>query len=126
MEQKLTKKEIREMWFEALESGNYKQGISRLNRTDTDQSKTFCCLGVLGDLCIKHNLLPDCKWEEDHNGILFSYGTEFMSYSHLPFELMKLVGIKNDFQQTLIAHANDTGKFTFNSARNYMKTFFYE
>ncbi len=40
--------EIKDKWVEALESGKYKQGYVQLhNKTDN----TFCCIGVLGDVC---------------------------------------------------------------------------
>ena len=39
------KQEIAELWAQALESGEYKQGTGRLRNGDQ-----FCCLGVLSDL----------------------------------------------------------------------------
>jgi len=39
------KKEIAELWADALESGDYPQGTCALNRDDS-----FCCLGVLCDI----------------------------------------------------------------------------
>ena len=47
----LTKQEF-EIWIEALESGEYKQGLCYLNSDDK-----FCCLGVLADTM-------GVKWEE--------------------------------------------------------------
>ncbi len=55
-------KEIAKKWVEALRSGEYKQGVSRLRIGDT-----YCCLGVLCDLYGKEKgvnwkipeLLPD-------------------------------------------------------------------
>lgn len=38
--------EEKEVWLEALRSGNYKQGHKRLRR-DTK----YCCLGVLNEVC---------------------------------------------------------------------------
>lgn len=40
--------EIKELWCNALESGEYLQATNRL-RTETG----FCCLGVLSDLAVK-------------------------------------------------------------------------
>jgi len=38
-------KESRKQWLEALESGKYKQGKSRLQNANN-----YCCLGVYGDI----------------------------------------------------------------------------
>ena len=45
--QKFTQ-EIKDNWIKALESGNYKQGYAKLHNRVTE---TFCCIGVLGDVC---------------------------------------------------------------------------
>ena len=49
-------KEIKQKWLEALRSGEYKQGKTRLHNT-TD--KTFCCLGVLCEVAIKEGVKLD-------------------------------------------------------------------
>lgn len=56
------RKEIRDRWAEALESGKYKQGTDNLR---TDGGKKFCCLGVLCDLHRK-----------EHKGRWTRYGSE--------------------------------------------------
>lgn len=55
-------------WVAALRSGEYKQGREAL-RSDDD---SFCCLGVLTDLCVKEGLVgqwkrlgPDSDYEVD-------------------------------------------------------------
>jgi hypothetical protein len=50
------KKEIKEQWTAALESGDYAQGKSEL-RTAED---SYCCLGVLCDLAVQAGI---AKWE---------------------------------------------------------------
>jgi hypothetical protein len=40
--------EIKTKWLEALRSGEYKQGAERLYTEETD---TYCCLGVLNKVC---------------------------------------------------------------------------
>jgi len=42
-------KRIKARWIKALTSGRYKQARARL-RQNTDDSASFCCLGVLCDL----------------------------------------------------------------------------
>lgn len=45
-------------WVNALRSGKYKQGKAVLKFTHSTGSKSFCCLGVLEDLCIRKGLRP--------------------------------------------------------------------
>jgi hypothetical protein len=45
MRRNTLKTEVKKLWVDALRSGEYKQGQSRLRDGDT-----FCCLGVLCDL----------------------------------------------------------------------------
>lgn len=40
-------------WANALESGEYEQGRSRLCRTDQHGIRRWCCLGVKADLDVK-------------------------------------------------------------------------
>lgn len=62
------KKEIAELWVEALRGGKYVQGQGALQRLDG----RFCCLGVLCDLAITHGVkvevvkLPN---EINYNGL---------------------------------------------------------
>lgn len=58
--------EIKAKWLDALRSGEYKQGDSRLRVGDT-----FCCLGVLCDLHAKAGL---GKWVTDKDrGLVVIY-----------------------------------------------------
>jgi hypothetical protein len=41
---------IKKLWLEALRSGQYKKGTSRLRTNFDDGSAEFCCLGVLCNL----------------------------------------------------------------------------
>jgi hypothetical protein len=45
------KPEIKKLWVEALRSGDYKQGRSRLR----DENNRFCCLGVLCNIYAQQN-----------------------------------------------------------------------
>lgn len=42
--------EIKDKWLDALKSGRYTQGTGRLRRIDNGRL-TYCCLGVLGEVC---------------------------------------------------------------------------
>lgn len=45
-------------WLEALRSGEYKQGTGALHQVvEETGTHTFCCLGVLGDVCVKNGLI---------------------------------------------------------------------
>lgn len=48
---------VKQLWTEALLSGEYKQGSKRLR----DKEDHFCVLGVLCDLYVKHH--TDCRWK---------------------------------------------------------------
>lgn len=67
----LTPKEVRNLWVEALESGEYKKGRMRLKRTYGEDDR-YCCLGVLCDLAAKHGVCGEFRedfagnWECDY------------------------------------------------------------
>lgn len=48
---------IKQLWTDALRSGDYQQGSRRLR----DKEDHFCVLGVLCDLYVKNR--PDCRWK---------------------------------------------------------------
>lgn len=94
--------EIKELWVEALESGEYTQGKKVLHNQDNN---TFCCLGVLCDLAVKAGLdieigeredvVVDIKPEEyEHvRGDVTTYDN---SYTALPASVMEWAGIEHD------------------------------
>lgn len=49
--------DVKAQWIAALRSGDYKQGQGALRRREN----TFCCLGVLMDLAVKANVVPEGK-----------------------------------------------------------------
>lgn len=57
----MTPKEVRKLWVEALESGEYKQGREFLCQRGDYGEVSFCCLGVLCDLAIKKEVV-DYRW----------------------------------------------------------------
>ena len=57
-------KRVKQLWLEALRSGEYDQTVGRLQRTDADgHPEGFCCLGVLCDLYRKET--GRGEWDED-------------------------------------------------------------
>ena len=53
--------ELKAKWLDALQSGKYKQGHSRLRNADD----TYCCLGVL------HDVAYPGDWELDKNKVCY-------------------------------------------------------
>lgn len=80
---------IKELWIEALTSGEYKQGRRLLHNIDNE----FCCLGVLCDL---HSKETGEKWMQpalfhDHTGHRYN------GYSGiLPDVVMEWAGLDSD------------------------------
>lgn len=46
------REDVKNLWVEALRSGEYRQGVGRLAKK-VDGRKEHCCLGVLCDLAVK-------------------------------------------------------------------------
>ena len=65
-------KEIKELWLNALRSGEYKQCRGRLMKETSEGQRSFCCLGVLTDLALKEGVIEH-KWELEHNRIQMNY-----------------------------------------------------
>lgn len=102
---------VKELWIEALRSGDYKQTINYL-RDDVG----YCCLGVLCNIYLEQ-VSDDCKWTEDNNfqypyeyeDDLFAYEAESLpqcviDWSDLPDENPDIVAKDMD-----LATLNDEG-----------------
>ena len=113
------KKEIKELWIKALNSGKYVQGKGRLRSEDN-----FCCLGVLCDLYNKGN------WERfndnDGEGDYYDY---LAKCDVLPLEVVDWAGLKQDNPSIPytkgypnLASLNDKGK-TFKQIAKIIKKY---
>lgn len=100
----MKRQELFEKWIEALESGEYKQGIGQL--TD-ERMKEWCCLGVACDVARK-------------NGLRILEDYEIINNSYLPPKIARLFGIEEtgDFIKNVeyrgryfgsLAQMNDAG-----------------
>ena len=49
--------QVKKMWVDALRSGEYKQGQNVLHAYNSVGEERFCCLGVLCDIAVKHNVV---------------------------------------------------------------------
>jgi len=50
-------KKIAMDWADALESGDYVQGRSRLNNQGSDGVHRYCCLGVLAEMAVEEGVI---------------------------------------------------------------------
>lgn len=76
-----------EKWVEALESGDYKQGMGYLRHDDS-----FCCLGVACDLYVQEH--PGELEVSVYDGYVsyYSYGAEV---AILPTQVQDWIGLRN-------------------------------
>lgn len=92
-------KQVIQEWVDALRSGEYAQTKGRLQRTEPDRydSETkpgFCCLGVLCDIAVKHNVIKTVGTYSDGH---VKYGTDHLYSDAFPTTTVQdWVGI-NDF-----------------------------
>jgi hypothetical protein len=116
-------KEIKAKWIEALRSGKYKQGRTRL-RTANDE---FCCLGVLCEVMNAERV----QTTFDDQPYLYLYGSSAKSASFLPKELADAAGIDGygsigkeiDGRWTL-AGLNDHAGYTFEQIADVIEEHF--
>jgi hypothetical protein len=94
--------QIKQLWIDALRSGEYKQGRGRLKRDDA-----YCCLGVLCDL---HRKETGAKWWRSRDPGVDEY---LCSSAALPMQVTCWAGLKQDDPRTkgvqTLAQLNDSG-----------------
>ena len=103
---------VKNKWVKALRSGEYDQGKNRLLTVHDNDSKSFCCLGVL---CELHAQETGGHWEKER-GLKWEYrGQEGV----LPGSVMEWSGVSNvngratGLNGSLIL-MNDSGDYDFN------------
>lgn len=100
--------ELKERWLEALRSGDFAQGYSRLKYTPFGGSSSYCCLGVLSELCG----IPQetDNWDGEARFVFpGSMGHSFIEMP--PSEWLESKGISRE-QSKMLADMND-GSGTF-------------
>jgi hypothetical protein len=101
----IMKKEIKQLWIDALESGKYKQGRRALRK-----GNNFCCLGVLCDLYNKETGGLNSYW--DGNNFLIGEGDGFAYDATLPMDVAHWAGLHDDDPEvdgnTLSTHNDGT------------------
>lgn len=103
---------VKALWVTALRSGDYKQGqgVLRSKLTETSTASRFCCLGVLCELAVKANVIP----EAEYDGFYYNYGvTEDKHSAYPPRVVMNWAGLRNEnprYGTDTLAAMNDNGK----------------
>lgn len=114
--------EVKQLWLDALRSGEYKQGRNVLR----DKNDNYCCLGVLTDLYVKN--VPDagCWVPDDDNNGRYKFNNNI---TYLPNDVADWSGVvcvdpiikdENGNTQSL-ALLNDSG-YSFNAIANIIET----
>lgn len=86
--------EIKQRWLDALKSGKYKRGTTRLKvvPVDDDEPVRYCCLGVLCDLYVKDH--PDTtKWWCNSLEFMDENGVSHVEEHYLPGVVREWAGI---------------------------------
>lgn len=89
------KPEIKQIWIDALLSGEYEQGKGVLCRSE-DGKKEWCCLGVLTDLAVKAGIVMEIKMGDsddpkNQNAVFFDGAHE-----KLPVKVQEWSGLETD------------------------------
>lgn len=107
----MSKQKLIKEWCEALESGKYIQGYTRLKQIETNSTISHCCLGVLCDL-----VAPD-QWVKDPDYIWFDH---YWARGIPAQEVTDKAGLTVD-DITNLYEMNDSGDYTFKDISNYIK-----
>jgi len=106
---KKMKPEIKELWIEALRSGQYKQGHNRLRTNNR-----YCCLGVLCDI------VGPLLWNQTINGRAYGIDRD-SSEGILPRFLGLGVGLTSEETQLVLADLNDAESKDFNKIADWIQ-----
>lgn len=98
------KTSLKSRWVEALRSGLYKQGRTRLR----DNNEAYCCLGVLCDV------IDPKGWTHDAEGYRWSGQN-----SYLPVELNRELQLFD--KEIALTVMNDNGNQSFDEIADYIE-----
>lgn len=83
--------EVKRLFLDALRSGKYPQGRTRLR----NHEDCYCCLGVLTDLAVKAGIV---KWAQSDYGwgvdVTLPNGTSFINTSDLHDKVIQWAGLQ--------------------------------
>lgn len=108
--------EIKQKWLKALRSGEYKQGAGGLKRIHSSNNPSgkntfsYCCLGVLSEICGIENEAVKLDTGTLFSGIYyFKYPMNCKRLTNMPPAIwLKSVGI-SDYVGDELAEMNDDG-----------------
>lgn len=80
------REDVKQLWIDALQSGQYVQGKTELRKQLNDGSFAYCCLGVLCELYIIHM----------HEGAWSDSNELFGESAYLPDDVMEWAGIETN------------------------------
>lgn len=128
------KAEVKELWVNALLSGEYVQATGKLHSIEMGQTG-FCCLGVLCDLAVQQRIIKPPKVSDTQYDTVMFYGHQ-EAHELLPYEVMEWAEIDSDngtFEAiwadmtcktvASLVDLNDGGK-TFIELAEYIKEYF--
>lgn len=121
-----------QQWIEALESGEFTQGVGMLAYQDHNGDIRYCCLGVVSELCIRAEGLDEKHLEPARNpwstdsyayfGERFGFTEEVAEWLGLSPEQHDLEVVIDGKRGSVIAH-NDIGR-TFTEIAAALREYF--
>jgi hypothetical protein len=125
--------EIKQEWVTALRSGDYKQGQTRLRRRADDDMypNGYCCLGVLCELAVQHEVIPAAELSETRDYYVYDKdGPDAGNGAYLPVRVREWAELGLSAPMVLLpgtskadlADLNDSG-FTFSQIADVIENF---
>ncbi len=103
--------DIKQRWVEALRSGLYEQGKSRLRKRDAATlNESYCCLGVLCELAVQDDVIPEPKFLEDDGDFLYGNVTNLGGSTQLPPEVIAWAGLSEHSADPAIEYPRSPGE----------------
>lgn len=124
--------EIKQLWIDALRSGEYEQGAAYLRAVGKDGlPDTFCCLGVLTDLAVKAGVIPE-GGPDIVDGLPCRVYGEDAVMNMLPSEVMEWADIETQAGRLksevsgleTLWELNDNAKFSFDQIADVIEAQF--
>lgn len=117
------KKKYLDRWTKALRSGSHVQTSSTLVSTDLSGDKSYCCLGVLSDVCLTpkdhEKIHADTGWKWDGEVWRRMQGESESGF--LPTDVMAWLGVSKEIEnaaQERLSNMND-GLGSYTRARKF-------
>lgn len=113
------KKEVADLWIEALRSGKYRQGIGNLN-----YKNQFCCLGVLCEVAIANGLNVEVELPENTSMMKYDGAKTILPSTVQQWAGMRTDGGRRDLENKIpsLWELNDNLGYTFNAIANVIES----